>query len=122
MGWYGLSDAEYELMQYFWSSSETRSLNEVIDYMKSRNYIWKQQTAHTMLSRLINKGVLQAEKRGYKRFYSSLLSQEEYVSQWTKGMLNKNYDGSLKSFLIAFAGGKSLTTEQVQELHDFLEE
>lgn len=120
MSWYGLSDAEHELMKYFWSSNETRSLNDVIAYMESKNYFWKQQTAHTILSRIIKKGVLQAEKKGHKRFYSSLLSQEEYISQWTKNMLNRNYNGSLTTFLTAFTGGTSLSPEQIQELHDFL--
>lgn len=121
MSWYGLSDAEYEIMQYIWDSKETKTLHEVMEYMESKNYTWKQQTLHTFLSRLIDKKVLQAEKKGNKRFYSPKLSQEEYVSQWTAGFLDKEYGGSLKKFLLAFTGGKSLSEEQAKELHDFLD-
>lgn len=122
MGWYGLSTVEYKIMQYFWNCGETKTLSEVISYMKTVGYVWKQQTAYTVLAKLINKGVLRSEKKGNKRFYAYQLTQEEYVSQWTQGMLARDYNGSLKNFLIAFTGGKSLTDEQAKELHEFLDQ
>ena len=64
MSWHGLSDAEYDLMQLFWQdgAEDTYTLNEVIAFMETKGHVWKQQTAHTVLTKLIVKGVLQSKK------------------------------------------------------------
>ena len=124
MSWHGLSDAEYDLMQLFWQdgAEDTYTLNEVIAFMKTKGHVWKQQTAHTVLTTLIGNGVLQSKKIGFRKFYSIKLTQEEYLSQWTKGMIQQDYGGSLTNFLVAFTGGKALTEKEAKELHDFLDQ
>ena len=110
MGWHGLSDAEYDLMQLFWDKNEVQTLNDVIAHMQTLGHTWKQQTAHTVLSKLITKGVLHSEKKGFRKYYSRQLSRE------------RDYGGSLTGFLTAFTGGKSLTKEEAEELHKFLDQ
>lgn len=124
MGWHGLSDAEYDLMQLFWdeNAGETQTLNDVIAFMETKGHVWKQQTAHTVLTKLIGKGVLQSKKIGFRKYYSIKLTQQEYLSLWTKGMVERDYGGSLTNFLMAFTGGKALSEEEAKELHDFLDE
>ena len=122
MGCHGLSDAEYDLMQLFWDKNEVQTLNDVIAHMQTLGHTWKQQTAHTVLSKLITKGVLHSEKKGFRKYYSRQLSREEYLSQWTRGVVERDYGGSLTGFLTAFTGGKSLTKEEAEELHKFLDQ
>lgn len=46
----------------------------------------------------------------------------EYISSWTKDLLDEEFDGSLAGFLLAFTGGKKLSREAAEELHKFLDE
>lgn len=119
---YNLSEAEFEIMEYIWTNKQAVSFNEVMEYTTDNGHTWKKQTVQTFLTRLIDKGALKADKKGNKRYYSPSMNKEEYISQWTRGLLNIEFGGSLKGFLSAFTGGKSLTKEEAQELHDFLDE
>ncbi len=120
MNYYGLSNAEHEVMKLFWSTTEPQILNDVLAYMESQGTIWKQQTAHTVLRKLTEKGALQSEKRGFRRYYSARLSEKEYISRWTNELIRDKYNNSLTSFLLAFTDGKPLSAEQAKELEQFL--
>lgn len=120
MGWYGLSDAEYATVQLFWSEEGEKTLNEVIAFAETKGYVWKQQTAHTVLTHLIEKGVVHARKKGFRRFYSAAMSREAYVSKWLHKMIDENFNGSLATFLTAFAGEEDLQKKNIDELLGYL--
>ena len=119
---YNLSDAEYEIMKYIWECDEPASFREILAYTGEIGHTWKKQTVQTFLTRLIGKGALQAERRGNRHYYSPTMTETEYLSEWTKELLNENFEGSLKKFMVAFTGGKTLTESEAKELHDFLED
>lgn len=122
MSKYDLSDAEYKIMEYIWRCDETKTFNEIMEFTQTQGYTWKKQTIQTFLTRLIDKGALAAEKKGNKRYYTPALTEEEYTSKWTKGLLSEGFGGSLKNFLLAFSGGETLSKQDVKELREFLDE
>lgn len=119
---YNLSEAEYEIMKFLWAHGENTSFNEVMEYTQGKGYTWKKQTVQTFLTRLIEKNVLKADKVGNRRYYSPVSTEEEHISKWTHELLNMDFGGSLKNFMLAFTGGNSLTEEEARELHEFLDE
>ena len=44
-----------------------------MEYMETKGYVWKQQTAYSFVIRLKNKKILSSTKRGKRRYYSCLL-------------------------------------------------
>ena len=65
---FGLSETEYELMEFFWDNPGEKSFKEILEYfnnVKGKN--WKKQTLSTFLTILQNRGYLQADmsKRKY---------------------------------------------------------
>ena len=106
MGWYGLSDSEHEIMKYIWKHEEV-TLREVVAWLENRGYTWKQQTVYTLLNRLIDKGAI---------------TEDELIGQWTENLVENEYQGSLKNFLLAFTRKKSLTRTEADELRKILDE
>lgn len=65
--YYGLSKMEYNLMKYFWNTNAPVSFSEVEKYCNTElHYGWAQPTLHTYLTRLVKKGILHSEGKGYK--------------------------------------------------------
>lgn len=122
MSKYNLSNAEYELMEFFWENNQEFSLAEIMDYCSNTlRRGWKKQTIHTFLRRLIDKGALQAVRRGVRYYYSPTMSKEDFVSKWTREFLEKEFNGSLKHFIVSLTGGTQISKEECQELQELLD-
>ena len=72
MAFYSLSEAEQHIMDYMWAHADQEEihLNEIMEYMETKGYVWKQQTAYSFVIRLKNKKILSSTKRGKRRYYS----------------------------------------------------
>lgn len=117
-----LSNAESEIMQYLWAQKQPVTLQDVITYCtQEKGHTWKQQTIYTFLSRLEQKGIVTADKRGQKRYYSAAMTLEELTSVSAHQFLDSNFKGSLKTFLTAFTGGKEMDEKDKADLREFLE-
>ncbi len=75
-------------------------------------FSWKKSTTFTVLKRLCEKGIFKNE--GSK--VSSSISREEFYSLQSQRFVQENFSGSLPAFLAAFASGKALTKEEIDEL------
>ena len=77
---------------------------------------------HSYLKRLEEKGFLRCEKEGRVNRYTPLISEEAYRRHAGDAVLEKLYDGSLKTFAAALWDGGKLTAEEAAELRDYLDE
>lgn len=119
---YGLSDTEYILMHFFWSSSYPLSFSEILNYCNNELHLdWAQTTVHTYLTRLIQKGVLTAKRDGYKKFYYATSTEQELSSTFANRFVKEVYGGSLKNFLLSFTGEAKLSKAEVEELKHLLD-
>ncbi len=75
-------------------------------------FSWKKSTTFTVLKRLCEKSIFKNE--GGK--VSSLITREEFYSLQSQRFVQENFSGSLPAFLTAFASGKALTKEEIDEL------
>ena len=54
--------------------------------------------------------------------YRPLVSQEDYQANESKSVLEKLYGNSLKKFVTSLYQGKKISSEEIQDLSDFLRE
>lgn len=94
----------------------------MVAWLENRGYTWKQQTVYTLLNRLIDKGAITAIKKGNYRLYYPAITEDELIGQWTENLVENEYQGSLKNFLLAFTRRKSLTRTEADELRKILDE
>ena len=116
-----LPDAEFEIMRTIWQYKPPMSTNQIISCLDSDN-TWKAQTVLTLLGRLIEKGFLDTEKVGKNRFFSPLISREEYLNAETGIFYDKLHGSSIRSLISSLYDGKKLSEEEIEDLQNWLEE
>ena len=122
---YGLSEAEYELMEFIWNAGRPLTFGDIEDYLaENTDKNWKKQTLHTYLTRLVEKGTLKTASRiGRRHIYESAMSKEEYISHWTHSFLDDSFGGSLGNFMSALTGNAGkLSQKDIEELRRYLDE
>ena len=77
---------------------------------------------HSYLKRLEERGFLACRKEGKVNVYTALVTEGEYRRAEGGAVLEKLYDGSLKTFAAALWDGGRLTAQEVAELRDYLDE
>lgn len=114
-----ISDAEMEVMQYFWQGNHTYTPTQLLEVLE-QNKSWKYSTIKTFLTRLVEKGLLSC-KKGRVNSYKAIVTEEEYKRYETKVFLDTLHKGSMKSMLASLCNG-DITDERLEELLKELEE
>ena len=81
---------------------------------------WKKNTVYTMLSRLIDKGIVERRESGF--MCTALVDRETVSRAESIGVVDKFFDGSLSLFARAFVREKKLTEADIEELKRIIEE
>lgn len=108
-------ESEYRFCEILWekepvSSSELAKLcNERLE--------WKKSTTYTVIKRLSERGVIKSENA----VVTSLVSKEEIQEQECAEIIDKNFSGSLPSFVAAFARKKKLTKKEIEEIQKIID-
>lgn len=79
-----ISEAEMELMKIIWENGNTALYTEIADVLNKKGKDWSKNTIITLLSRLIDKGALKAEKHGRKNQYIAVISDMDYQTEQTR--------------------------------------
>ena len=118
-----LSDAELEIMKIIWGnrSQEVTRFHYIMDGLAARGKPCQKNTLIVLLSRLINKGFLNARKIGRRNEYTPLVSEAEYQAVQTKHFLDKIYEGNATGLVSTLISGDLLTDEEYGELKKLLE-
>ena len=119
---YNLSNQEYTIMQLLWKLGEEQTLAEITELLQSQGFKPAIGTIKTYLQRLVKKGALKTRKNGHKLLYSPVTNETGYKQQWTQGILNECFGGSLSAFVCALTGNDSLTEEERKVLMDLYDE
>lgn len=117
-----ISDAELEIMKIIWGNPEKVTLFPyIMDGLAARGKPCQKNTLIVLLTRLMNKGFLCAQKIGRRNEYTALVSEADYQTAQTKSFLNKIYEGSVKGLVTNLIMGDLLTNEEYEELKKLLE-
>lgn len=117
-----LSDTEMELMEVIWECDPPVTSTELLSIFAQRGKEWKAQTISTFLSRLVDKGALEATRYGRMNKYVPLISPKDYKLAETQHVLDGLYQGSVKNLIAALYDGDKLSDEDVAELKQWFSE
>lgn len=117
-----ISDAELEIMKIVWGNpDEVTMFPYIMDGLAARGKPCQKNTLIVLLSRLMNKGFLNAKKIGRRNEYTTLISETEYQTAQTKSFLDKIYEGNVKGLVSNLISGDLLTDGEYAELKKILE-
>jgi predicted transcriptional regulator len=115
-----ISEAEAVVMEVLWRASP-RSAEEILAEVGPVQD-WQEGTVKSLLNRLLKKKAVKAEKDGRRYLYMPLLSREKYVSQESKGLLDRLFDGRVAPLVAHFSEQRRLTKKDIAELRKLLKE
>jgi len=84
------------------------------------NKSWKEKTIKTLISRLLQKGILTYEQVNRVYYYSPTISEEECKRTERESFLQRVYGGALKPMLVHFLQEEKLSSQEIAELKKIL--
>lgn len=116
-----ISDYELELMKVIWANGGTALYAEIAASLSSKGMEWTKNTIITLLSRLIDKGLLKTSKIGHRNKYTAVVSEDEYQSSQTETFLYKVYEGNAKGLVSALIQRDLLSAADYEDLKKYWE-
>jgi len=115
-----ISDAEWQVMQAFWSEGRLTA-DEVVEKLAGKVH-WNARTIRTLINRLLTKKALKFEKEGRKYRYFPTVSEEQCIRQERRSFVQRVYGGTVTPMLAAFIEEAKLSREDIEELKRMLDE
>lgn len=78
---------------------------------------WSKTTTYTVIKRLCDRGVIKNENT----IVSSVVSKEEAQRAEIDELVEKRFEGSLPSFIAAFAKSKGLTEQEIAQIKKIID-
>ena len=103
-------ESEYRFCLILWER-EPVSSGELVK-LCAEQLDWKKSTTFTVIRRLQERGVLKNENS----VVTSLVSREQVQIKESRDFIDRAFQGSLPSFIAAFASGRAITREEAEEI------
>lgn len=114
-----VSDYELELMKVIWNNGGTALYAEITAALSVKGMDWTKNTIITLLSRLIEKGLLKKSKIGHRNRYIAVVSETEYQSAQTETFLGKVYDKNAKGLVSMLIQNEWLSADDYEDLKNY---
>lgn len=119
MSKYNISEAEWKVMECLWGKSKL-TLKEIAESLKDTD--WSYTTIRTLVTRLVDKGVVGADKSSSSNFrYFPIAPEKECRVQETKSFLTRVFDGSVAMMLSTLVKQEELSKEEISELKKIID-
>ena len=116
-----LPDTELKVMQAIWHIEPPASTSAVREELQKERP-WNLSALQTLLGRLVRRGFLQTEKQGKSRYYTPLVTEEDYLAEDSRRYFQKWKGGSLRDLVACLYVNHSVTKEDLEELKAFIED
>jgi len=115
-----LPDTELLIMQIVWRYGGKVTSAEIMKELEGKKD-WATTTVLNLLARLVERKFVSSERTGKTNIYTALVSEEAYLEAESKSFLARLHGNSLKSFIASLYGSKPLSTDDIDELKEYLE-
>lgn len=114
-GMYKLGEVESRFADIVWENAPLRS-RELVALCAEKLH-WKKSTTYTVLKKLCVRGLFQ----NVKGTVSVLTTKEAYEAMHSAQFVEENFQGSLPAFVAAFTACKTLSSEEIDEIHRMID-
>jgi BlaI family transcriptional regulator, penicillinase repressor len=113
-----ISSSEWEVMSVVWAKAPLTG-TEIFEALPS-GHGWKPKTVNTFLARLVDKGVLAADKQGKAFVYTTNISRERCIRTESDSFLQRVFQGAAGELMVHFCERANLTPQEIRELEHLL--
>jgi BlaI family penicillinase repressor len=115
-----ISTAESAIMEALWGQSPQTAEDLAKGVGEPQG--WTESTVKTLLNRLLTKGAVAAEKDGRRYLYRPMLERDAYVSDESRSLLDRLFDGRISSMVSHFSERENLSADEIAELKRLISE
>ena len=108
-------------MQAIWHIEPPASTSAVREELQKERP-WNLSALQTLLGRLVRRGFLQTEKQGKSRYYTPLVTEEDYLAEDSRRYFQKWTGCSLRDLVACLYVNHSVIKEDLEELKAFIED
>ena len=116
-----LPESELDIMLVLWNNTPPMNRMEIEKVINTKKSL-APTTILSLLARLEAKNFVEVTKQGKMNLYTPLVSHSDYQAHESQSVLEKLYGNSLKKFVTSLYQGKKVSSEEIQDLSDFLKE
>lgn len=113
-----ISESEWVIMKILWTDSPQTANQIIKEIPKSNN--WSPKTIKTLLNRLVKKCALNFSQTGKEYEYFPIIKKSDSLKAEKKSIVDRLYDGEIKSMLISFIEEEKFTNDEINELTEML--
>lgn len=113
-----ISESEWIIMKILWASYPQTAYQIIKNIPKSNK--WSPKTTKTLLNRLVKKNALNFRQTGKEYEYFPIITKSDSLKAEKKSLVEKLYDGEIKSMLISFIEEEKFTKDEINELTEML--
>jgi predicted transcriptional regulator len=115
-----ISEAESVVMEQLWQR-HPQSAEDVVAALASSQE-WQEATVKTLLSRLLKKGAVCAEKDGRRYLYIPVLKRQQWINAESKSFVDRMFGGQLAPLVAHFGKHRKLSKKDIEELKRLIED
>lgn len=115
-----ISTAESKIMEALWRQSP-RTADDIVAEVAAPQG-WTEATVKSLINRLLTKGVIEAEQSGRRYLYRPRVDRLAYVSQESRGLLDRLFDGRIAPLVSHFSKTDQLSPDDIAELKRLISE
>ena len=109
-----VSTAESVIMEALWKRHPLSADDIVADVAQAQG--WTEATVKTLINRLLTKDAIGAERDGRRYLYSPKIERADYVSEESRNLIDRLFDGRLSSLVTHFSEREQLSADDIAEL------
>jgi BlaI family transcriptional regulator, penicillinase repressor len=83
---------------------------------------WQESTIKTLLSRLLKKGAIKANRDGRRYVYSPVLTRDQWLSSESESLLERLFGGRVAPLVAHFSRHRKLSRKDLADLKRLIEE
>lgn len=112
-----LFDSELKLMELVWEKAPVTA-KELTALAEERTG-WNKNTTYTILKKLIEKKAVNREEPNF--LCTPIISKDQVRTAEAESLINKLFDGSIKTFFATFMESEKLTPDEIEELRRLID-
>ena len=116
----GLGPVEFQLLQILWRNGSATARSVLNEYNSATERPLKYTTVMTLLTRMVEKGVLEADRERQPFFFSPSISHERMVGQRVRDFVDLFFEGRSVELAVCLVEGGDLSPESIERLEQIL--
>jgi BlaI family penicillinase repressor len=115
-----ISETEQAVLKVLWDRKEG-TVREVLAALDAQGHDWAYTTVQTLLTRLMAKGYVAADRSGPAHVYRAAVSRGELLQQRLSDLAETFCEGTTSPLMLALVEGSQLTPQEIAQFRELLD-